>query len=65
MARVCAAPPLLVREVGLGGEGVDPATNHVRRHRVIHEQVGHSGAVTVVGDMHVYLIAQDLGGEKI
>ena len=57
VARIRAASSLLVDEVGLGGERVDPPPHEVRRHRVIHEKVGHSDAVTVLGDVHVYLVA--------
>lgn len=60
MARVCAAPPLLVSEVGLWGDWVDPPPHKVRRHRVVHEEVGHADAVTIFGNMHVYLVTQNL-----
>lgn len=60
VARIRAAPSLLVDKVGLGGERVDPPPHEVRRHRVIHKKVGHSDAVTILGGMHVYLVAQNL-----
>ena len=64
VARERAAPSLLVCEVSLRGERVDPPPHQVRRHRVIHEQVGHSNTVTILGDMHVYLVSQDLKQEN-
>ena len=57
VARVCADSSLLVREVGLGGEGVNPSPHKVGRHRIIHEQVGYADTVAVLGDMNVYLVA--------
>lgn len=60
VARVGAALPLLVCEVGLGGDRVDPPPHNIRRHRIIHEEVGHAGAVAVPGDVHVDLVAQNL-----
>lgn len=60
VARVRAALSLLVREVGLRGDRVDPPPHNIRRHRIIHEEVGHPDAVAVWGDMHVYLVAQNL-----
>lgn len=60
VARVGAAASLLVREVGLRGKGVKPSTHEVRRHGIVHEQVGNSDAVAVLGDVHVNLIAEDL-----
>ncbi len=65
VARIRAAPSLLVNEVGLGGERVDPPPHEVRRHRVIHEEVGHSDTVTVLGGMHVYLVSQNLNRNKM
>lgn len=58
-----AASSLLVDEVSLGGERVDPPPHEVRRHRVVHEEVGHSDPVTILGGMHVYLVAQNLKQE--
>lgn len=60
VAGIRAAPPLLVSEVGLWSDRVDPPPYEVRRHRVVHEQIGHSDAVTVFGDVHVYLVPQNL-----
>lgn len=60
VAGIRAAPPLLVGEVGLWSDRVDPPPYQVRRHRVVHEKVGHSDAVTVFGDVHVYLVPQNL-----
>ena len=64
VARVRAWRVLAVREVGLGRERVDPAADQVRGHRVVHEQVGDTGAVAVLGDVHVDLVAQDLWPKK-
>lgn len=65
VARIRAAPSLLVDEVGLGGERVDPPPHEVRRHRIIHEKVGHSDTVTILGGVHVYLVAQNLNRNKM
>ncbi|TNN53626.1 hypothetical protein EYF80_036200 [Liparis tanakae] len=60
VARIRAAPPLLVDEVRLGGERVDPPPHEVRRHRVVHEEVGHADAVTVL----VEVVGEELGNLK-
>lgn len=60
VARVRAALSLLVCEVGLRGDRVDPPPHNIRRHRIVHEEVGHTDAVAISGDMHVYLVAQNL-----
>lgn len=60
VARVGAALSLLVREVGLRGDRVHPPPHNIRRHRIIHEEVGHTDAVAISVDMHVYLVAQNL-----
>ena len=65
VARIRTAPSLLVDEVGLRGERIDPSPHQVRRHRVIHEKVGYSDTVAILCDMHVYLVAQDLKQYKI
>lgn len=60
VTRVSAAPFLLVREVGLRSEWVKPPPHEVRRHRVVHKEVGHSDSVAIVDDIHVYVVSQDL-----
>lgn len=60
VTRVSAATPLLVREVRLGREGIEPTAHKVRRHRVVHQQVGYTDTVAIFSDMDVDLIAEDL-----
>lgn len=57
VARIRAASSLLVNEVSLWSERVHPSAHKVRRHRIVHEKVGHPDTVTILGDMHVYLVA--------
>lgn len=64
VARIGAAESLLVCEVGLGREGIDPPSHEIRRHRVIHEQVRHSDTVTILSDVHVNLVTQNLNAEN-
>ena len=65
MAGVGTPLPLLVCEVRLGGEGIDPAAYHVRGDGVVHLQVGHACSIAILCYIQVDLVAQNLEREDI
>lgn len=60
MSGVSTAPAFVVGEVGLGCDGIDPASDHVGGHGVVHKEIRHPSPISIFSDVHVNLVPQDL-----